>query len=237
VNADTADLAPGTVADRPRTVRDLLFTPGGETPADLGPRIWAADADRKLERVLGALPRGGRVAVIQATGAQAARLLGLDLASLLVAGWRAQPDLAAAACRTQACAAVEVVALSPHEVTATQQPWLTVLSDRQPIAVFRLGLRVRLEVRELVAEVAGGRLARVHAGHAVGEVTLTCHGQVVAEQTRPFAVPGLVPDRVSLRRRPPSGTRLSAGSRPGGPPTASTAAGSPADPRTVPIGG
>jgi hypothetical protein len=227
----------GVGPDQPRTVRDLLFPPGGDTPGDLGRRMWSADAGRKLERVLDALPRESRAAVVQATGEQAAGLLGTDLAGLLVSGWRAQRDLAAAACRTLAATAVEVVALATHEITATQQPSVTVLADGQPIAVFRFGLSVRLEVHGLVAEVSGGRLTALHAGRGVSQVTLTMPGSTVAEQSGPFAIPGLVAAGPGIRLLPARDYQVSAATTLDALPTASTAAGSPAGSRTAPIAG
>jgi hypothetical protein len=241
MSAGLVDTMTGPVAgvgpDQPRAVRDLVFPPGGDTPGDLGRRMWSADARRKLDRVLDALPRESRAAVVQATGEQAAGLLGTDLAGLLVSGWRAQPDLAAAACRTLATAAVEVVALATHEITATQQPSVTVLADGQPIAVFRLSLSVRFEVHGLVAEVRGGRIAALHAGWGVSQVTLTMGGGPVAEQSGTVAIPGLVPVGPGIRLLPAGEYRVSAATTRDGLPTASTAAGSPAGSRTAPIAG
>jgi hypothetical protein len=228
---------PGAGPDRPRTVRDLLFPPGGDTPGGLGRRMWAAGPGRRLERVLDALPRESRAAVVQATGEQAAGLLGTDLAGLLASGWRAQRDLAAAACRTLVAAAVEVVAVAAHEITATQQPSVTVLADGHPIAVFRLGLSVRLEVHGLVAEVSGGRLAALHAGRGVSQVALTMPGGTLAEYSGPFAIPALAPGGPGVRLLPAREYRVSAATTLDALPTASTAAGSPAGSRTALIAG
>src|SRR6202044_3778886 len=110
---------------RPRTATELLFGPGEDAAGALAERMARAGADGNLGTDLEHLPAAG----------QAAGLLDVNLADVLVAGWREHHELTAAAQRTLAVpGSTELVSLATHQISTEQRPYVTVLVDGHRVA-------------------------------------------------------------------------------------------------------
>lgn len=108
--------------ERPYTALELLFGPGNDNPEALASQILSADAGRDLGRALENLPTATREAAAREVTAAAAGLLNVDPIGELVAGWRKHHDLTTAAQRTlTAPGSVELVDMTGHQITTTQQ--------------------------------------------------------------------------------------------------------------------
>lgn len=193
------------VQDRPRTALALLFGPGEDALGALARLILSADADGNLGGALRNLPRViGEAAVREAT-TQAAGLLDVDLTGLLVAGWRLHRDLTAAARRTLAApGSTELVDLTTHRITTSQQPSVAVLVNGRRVATLQLSLSIVFDVRALVAGISDGRLVAIHCGRCDMTGALAIQGTDVMTRQAHLELPGVVPLRPGIRLLPAS---------------------------------
>jgi hypothetical protein len=188
------------VQDSPGTALDLLFGPVEDAPGALADQILSGGAEGNLYRALGNLPKVTREAAIHEVTTQAAALLDVDLIGLLVAGWRAHQDLTAAARHTlTAPGSTELVDLTTHQITTTQQPDVSVLIDGHRIAILKLGLSVVFDVSALVAGISAGRLIALHSGRCDITATLAIQGIDVVTRKAHFELPGVIPLRPGVR--------------------------------------
>ncbi|HEY3733895.1 MAG TPA: hypothetical protein VGL63_08255 [Streptosporangiaceae bacterium] len=149
----------------PRSALELLYGPGDGAASALARQILAVDADGGLGRAVAHLPGAVGHAAAGEVAGQAAGLLDVNLADVLVAGWREHDDLRAAARRTLAVpGSTELVKLVTHRITETQAPYVGVLVDGHQVATVRFRLSLGLEVSALLAGVSAGKLVAVHAG-------------------------------------------------------------------------
>ena len=143
----------------PRTATELLFGPGASAAAALTAQLLSADGEGNLDRALQDLSPPTRQAAVREVAGAAAGLLDVDLAGLLVAGWRTHRDLTGAARRTLATpGSTELVDLIRHRVTTAQQPSVTVLVNGQQVATIQLRLTVEFDISALVAGIKAGLL-------------------------------------------------------------------------------
>lgn len=120
---------------------------------------------RGLGGVLGALSPAGRGAVERELAGSLAALLRLDLGPMLVAGWKRNGALIAAARATRADpGATEVVQLATHRVTADHRPYIEVVVNGATVATVGFELGVSLDVDVLVGTVRRARLVNVQSG-------------------------------------------------------------------------
>lgn len=151
----------------PRTATELLFGPGTSAAGALTQVLLSAP-----ERALRDLPQAIRQAAVREAAAAAARLLEVELAGLLVTGWRAHHDLTGAARRTLASPGhTELVDLIRHQVTTAQEPSVTILVNGREVTTVQFSLTVEFDISALVAGIWSGLLVAVHAGSC--EVTAT----------------------------------------------------------------
>jgi hypothetical protein len=190
------------VQDHPRTALDLLLGPGQDAAGALAHEILSADSGR-LGRALDDLPKATCEAAVREATAQAARLLDVDLTGLLVAGWRAHHDLAAAARQTLATpGCTELVDLATHQITATQEPSVTILVDGHRVATLQLGLSVVFDVSALGAKISAGRLVGLHSGRCDITATLTMQRTDVITRSAHLELPGVIPFSPGIRLLP-----------------------------------
>jgi hypothetical protein len=189
---------------RPHTALTLLFVPGDAAQA-LGHAIVAADADGNLGRALEHLPAEARAAAVREVTAAAAGLLDINLADVLITGWREHRDLTAAARRTLAApGSTELVDLAEHRVTASQEPYVSVLVDGHQVATVRLGVTVVCDVTAMLAGISAGRLIAVRSGDCDITVTLAIdEAEAVTRQTR-LELPGVITLHRGIRLLPAS---------------------------------
>jgi hypothetical protein len=167
----------------------VLFGPGQDTPAAIAQRLRSADLGQDIGRVLDRVPPLTRDTAIGQVSATAAELLDVNLADVVVAGWRQHEDLTGAARRTLAApGSVELVELASHRITAHQDPYVSVLVDGHQVGSVRFRITLGFSVSALLAEVRQGRLA-------IQDIT------VVTRQEH-FDLPGMVALRQGIRLLP-----------------------------------
>jgi hypothetical protein len=190
------------VQDRPGTTLDLLLGPGQDASRALAREILSADGG-SLGRALDDLPKATREAAVREATTQAAQLLDVDLIGLLVAGWRAHHDLAAAARQTLATpGCTELVDLATHQITVSQEPSVTILVDGRRVATLQLGLSVVFDVSALGVKISAGRLVGLHSGRCDITATLTLQGTTVITRSAHLELPGVIPLSPGIRLLP-----------------------------------
>jgi hypothetical protein len=189
---------------RPHTALTLLFGPGDAAEA-LDHAIVSADARGNLGGALEHLPTEVRAAAVREVAAAAAGLLDVNLADMLIAGWREHQDLTAAARWTLAAPGrTELVDLAEHKVSSSQEPYVSVLVDGRQLATVRLGLTVVFDVTAMLAGVSGGRLVSVRSGDCDITGTLAIdEAEVVTKRTR-LKLPGIITLHQGIRLLPAS---------------------------------
>ena len=95
------------------------------------------------------------------------RPLDLDLGDLVVADWRKQGQLAAAAERTAANPGTsEVVELATHRVSSAHHPSVELLVNDVQVATVTLDVTIEFVVKALVVTVRDGHVVSLHTGPA-----------------------------------------------------------------------
>jgi hypothetical protein len=188
---------------RPRTATELLFGPGEDAAGALAERMARAGADGNLGTDLEHLPAAARAAAVREVAGQAAGLLDVNLADVLVAGWREHHELAAAAQRTLAVpGSTELVSLATHQISTEQRPYVTVLVDGHRVATVELGLSLALVVTALLAGISSGRLVALHTGRCDVTATLAIQGSDLVTRQAHFELPGVMPLSPGIRLLP-----------------------------------
>jgi hypothetical protein len=184
---------------QPLTAQVLLTGQGPEVSGAIAQCLLSAEADGNLG-ALDRLPKLTREAALHEVAAAAAGLLDVSLIGVLVAGWREHHDLTSAARRTLALpGSTELVRLVTHQVTATQDPFVTVLVDGHRVATVHLGLSLVFDVAGLLAGVSAGRLVAVHAGRCDITATLAIEGTDVLTRQAHLDLPGVIPLSPGIR--------------------------------------
>lgn len=172
----SASSAPPTAPVSPRTALDLLFSAGEYPPAAIARHLSQALND-EVRDALDGLPETAREAAVRQVATRAAGLLSVGLPEVIVAGWRKHKDLTDAARRTLGLpGSTEVLDLASHRITASQEPYVTVLLDGQPVATIHFGLSFAADIGTLLATVEAGRLVALSAGRCEITVTLLIEG-------------------------------------------------------------
>ena len=188
---------------RPRTATELLFGPGEDAAGALAERMARAGADGNLGTDLEHLPAAARAAAVREVAGQAAGLLDVNLADVLVAGWREHHELAAAAQRTLAVpGSTELVSLATHQISTEQRPYVTVLVDGHRVATVELGLSLTLVVTALLAGISAGRLVALHTGRCDVTAALAIQGSDLVTRQAHFDLPGVIPLGPGIRLLP-----------------------------------
>jgi hypothetical protein len=198
-----AQAQPQSAQGDPRTALALLLGTESGAPEAFVQRILAAGAAGNLGRALEALPEVTREVAVREVAAATAGLLNLNLIDMLVAGWRDYEDLTAAARRTLAVpGSIELVQLATHRITASQQPYVSVLVDGCRVATLQLGLSVVFDISVLLAGIKAGRLVALHSGHADITATLAVEGVEVVSKQGHLELPGVIQLGVGIRMLP-----------------------------------
>lgn len=164
----------------PRTVRELLFGHGTDTPEAIARRLAA---EQKLDHALKNLKKVTREIAVREIADTTAGLLDVNLVDILIGAWRKHQELTTAARRTLAApGSTELVELADHQITEEQQPYMSLLVDDHRVATLTLDATVVFDVHSLVADVKAGRLVAVHAGHCDITATLAVEDTEVASR-------------------------------------------------------
>lgn len=143
-----------------------------------------------LDTALGLVARTTREAASDQVAAAADGLLGLDLGDLVIAGWRKQGQLAAAAERTAANPGTsELVELATHRVSSVHHPYVELLVNDVRVTTVNFELDLEFEITALVATVRDGHLVSLHSGDCDLSATLTAAGVRLASRRRHFDLP------------------------------------------------
>jgi hypothetical protein len=179
-------------AAQPLTASAFLFD-----DEDTGPALARALDEHgvldSLDTALGLVAQTTREAAGDQVAAVADGVLGLDLGDLVVAGWRKQGQLAAAAERTAANPGTsELVELATHRISSVHHPYVELLVNDVRVATVNFELDLEFEVKALVATVRDGHLVSLHSGDCDLAATLTAEGVRLASRRRHFDLPLVV---------------------------------------------
>jgi hypothetical protein len=135
----------------------------------------------------------GREATSHQIAVVADGLLDLDLGDLVIAGWRKQDQLVAAAERTAANPGTsEVVELANHHIDSVHRPFVELLVNDVHVATVNFELDLKVEVRALVVTVRDGHMVSLHSGDCDVTATLTAEGVQLASRRAHFELPLVV---------------------------------------------
>lgn len=209
---------------QPLTTSAFLFD-GQDTGRALAQALDEHGVLGSLDSALGLVAPTTRKAAGDQVAAVADGVLALDLGDLVVAGWRKQSQLAAAAERTAANPGTsELVELATHRVSSVHHPYVELLINDVRVTTVNFELDLEFEIKALVATVRDGHLVSLHSGDCDLSATLTAEGVRLASRSRHFDLPLVV--RWPLLLRLGGGTDpLPYGAKP--PPTSAPSAPSP----------
>jgi hypothetical protein len=153
----------------------VLLSGDGQQDADGVARALDAQG---LRDVIGdaasSLSSTARKAVGDEVSSVAHRLLDVDVADAVLAGWTKHTDLIQAARRTRETpGSREILDLATHRITATHESDVDFFIDELRIAHIVVRLSLDFEVKGLVAIVGDGRLTAIAGGSCTVTVTLT----------------------------------------------------------------
>jgi hypothetical protein len=188
-------------ATGPLTAARFLFDEDQDTGQALARALSDNRALGSLDSALRRLPQAGQRAAQNQVAATAHGLLDLDLGDMVVAGWRKQGELAAAAQRTAARpGSSEVVALASHRISSTHRPFVDVIFDDVQVARINFQLDIEFLVRALVATVRDGHVVGFESGSCEVTATLAAEGVQLATRRAHLDPPALVQPPLLFRR-------------------------------------
>ena len=183
----TASTAP------PFSVSTFLFGEDQDTEQALAQALHEHGVLGATGTALALVSEAGREAAADQVAVVAHGLLDLDLGDLVIAGWRKQGQLAAAAERTAANpGSSEVVELATHRVTSAHHPVVELLVNDAYLATVTFDLELEFIVRALVATVRDGHLVSLHSGTCDVVATLAAEGFPLASRRAQFELPLVV---------------------------------------------
>jgi hypothetical protein len=175
---------------RPLTTARFLFGEDQDTGQALAQALGEQGVLGSLDAALQLLSQAGRQAADRQIATVAHGLLDLDLGDLVVAGWRKQGQLAAAAERTAANpGSSEVVELASHRISSVHRPFVELLVNQLHVATVNFELDIEFTVRALVATVRNGHVVSLHSGICDVETTLAAEGLQLASRRAHFELP------------------------------------------------
>jgi len=126
-------------------------------------------------------------------GVVADGLLNLDLGDLVMAGWRKQERLAAAAQRTAANPGnSERIQLATHRISSVHRPYVELLLNDTHLTNVNFELDVEFVITALEVTVRDGRLVSLHSGDCDISATLAAEGVQLASRQRTYELPLVV---------------------------------------------
>jgi hypothetical protein len=179
-------------AAQPLTASAFLFD-GQDTGHALARALDEHGVLGSLDNALGLVAQTTREAAGDQIAAVADGVLALDLGDLVVAGWRKQGQLAAAAERTAANpGSSEVVELATHRVSSAHHPFVELLVNDAHVATVTFDLDIEFIVKALVVTVRDGHVVSLHTGACDAAATLAAEGIQLASRRAHFELPLVV---------------------------------------------
>lgn len=147
------------------TARAFLFGPHEDAVDGLSRALADHGVVARFRDALGRLSPAANRVVHRRLADVAVDLVDIDVAAVLVAGWRKYAALADTAWRTlDHPGSEELVDLASHRIASVHRPQVDVLVDEVPVGSVPLKLELDVLVRALVARVRAGRLTAVETG-------------------------------------------------------------------------
>jgi hypothetical protein len=188
------------IAAQPSTVSALLFGEDQDTQQALAQALHDHGILGSMDTTLQLVSEAGREAAAGQVAVVANGLLDLDLGELVVAGWRKQGQLAAAAERTAANpGSSEVVELATHRMRSAHHPSVELLVNDVHVATVAFDLEVELVVQALVVTVRDGQVVSLHTGSCDLAATLAAEGVQLASRRGHLELPLVVRWPLPLR--------------------------------------
>jgi hypothetical protein len=207
------------IAAQPLTTAIFLFGEDQDTGQALAKALDEKGVLGSLDTGLQIVSHAGRQAANSQVATVAHGLLDLDLGDLVVAGWRKQGELAAAAERTAANpGSSEVVELATHRISSVHRPFVELLINDVHAASVNFELDIEFVVKALVVTVRNGHVVSLHTGACDVAATLAAEGLQLASRRAHFELPLVIRWPLLLRLGGGSGP-LPYGAKP--PPTSS----------------
>ena len=182
-----------TAATHPLTVSGFLFGEDQDTEQALAQALHDHGVLGSMDTTLQLVSEAGREAAADQVAVVAHGLLDLDLGELVVAGWRKQGQLAAAAERTAANpGSSEVVELATHRVSSAHHPSVELLVNDAHLATVTFDLTIEFVIKALVVTVRDGHVVSLHTGACDVAATLAAEGIRLASRQAHFELPLVV---------------------------------------------
>jgi hypothetical protein len=180
-------------ATQPFTISAFLFGEDQDTQQALTQALHEQGVLGSTGTALELVSEAGREAAADQVAVVAHGLLDLDLGDLVVAGWRKQGQLAAAAERTAANpGSSEVVELATHRVSSAHHPFVELLVNDVHVATVTFDREVEFVVKALVVTVRDGHVVSLHTGSCDVAATLAAEGIQLASRQAHFELPLVV---------------------------------------------
>ena len=181
------------IAAQPFTVSTFLFGEDQDTEQALAHALHDHGVLGSMGTTLELVSEAGREAAGNQVAVVAHGLLDLDLGDLVIAGWRKQGQLAAAAERTAANpGSSEVVELATHRVSSAHHPFVELLVNDAHVATVTFDLDIEFVVKALVVTVRDGHVVSLHTGACDVAATLATEDIQLASRQAHFELPLVV---------------------------------------------
>jgi hypothetical protein len=181
------------IATQPLTTSVVLFGEDQDTGQALAQALDEQGVLGSLDTGLQLVSQAGRQAANSQVATVAHGLLDLDLGDLVVAGWRKQRELAAAAERTAANpGSSEVVELATHRISSVHRPFIELLINDVHVATVNFELDIEFVVKALVVTVSNGHVVSLHTGACDVAATLAAEGLQLAGRRAHFELPLII---------------------------------------------
>jgi hypothetical protein len=164
--------------DTGQALAEALDSHGVLRSKDVAPRLVTQVVRQAAEHQVGVVADG---------------LLNLDLGDLVIAGWRKQERLAAAAERTAASpGSSEVVQLATHRISSVHRPYVELLLNDTHLTYVNFELDIEFVVTALAVTVRDGHVVSLHAGDCDVSATLAAEGIQLASRQQHYELPLVV---------------------------------------------
>ena len=183
-----------TELPQPSAVSTILFGSQENAVGALKEGLASSSVAGVLGTALAGLSSATRDAAVGELSTVISSLLRLDLAHILLAGWRKHGALVAAARRTATAPDTqELVEMVTHTINWSDEPYVELFVDGLRVATVTIQLTLDLDVQALVATVARGHLVAVHSGRCTVRAALSTEEVRLAEQTAHIDLPLVLP--------------------------------------------
>ena len=170
-------------ASPPLTARSVIDRSG---VVNLDERLRQSGALDKATSALAVVGRALWDGALRELAAVAEDFLDVDIAAVLIVGWRKNQDLRVAAARSVATGQPESVPLAANTFHLARHPRVDVFLGEVKVSTLRFELVIDIEVVDLSATVRDGALVELTSGAAEVTVVFSVDEAVLAKESRTF---------------------------------------------------